>query len=407
MNKTLIRRHPSILAGFMLLSLTLSSCLEISNELSERELIDLTPEDGAVLPASVEAGDTLTLSRGFTFPLLGALRVKAEGVLVIEPGVTITATGGQPPALFIVIESGAKIFAEGTDEAPIVFTATDQVPGAWGGLIIAGKAPINVGTSAIAEIGDITYGGNEPEDNSGVLRYVRVEYTGSSINSEREHNGITLYGVGSGTTIDFVEAYLGADDGMEFFGGTVNVSHVVCVGNQDDQFDFAQGWTGTASYLYIQQIDDAGFIQDRGIEGDNLSSDNQATPFSSPTIRNVTMVGFSSAANPSNNGTDAIRIREGAKGVFDNVVIQNYPGNAVDARSLITLTNLTNEDLTFTKLYFEGITLPPNTALDDGEVSAVNDLTENALRRLNSSRISDRPSGAEFETWRGEFARLP
>ncbi len=393
--------------GFSLvMMLAFSSCLEIDNEIAEDLLIDLLPEDGAVLPSEVVAGDTMVLRQGFEFALLGALRVRDGAVLIIEPGVTVVAAGGQPPALFVVIESGAMILAQGTDEAPIVFTAADKIPGAWGGLILAGRAPINVGTSAIAEIGDIVYGGTEPDDNSGVLRYVRVEYTGSAINSEREHNGITFYGVGSGTTVDFVQAFLGADDGIELFGGTVNLTHVACIGNQDDQFDFAQGWTGAASYLYIQQIDDPDFIQDRGIEGDNLSSDNQAVPFSSPSLSNLTLVGFPSAENPSNSGADAIRIREGAMGVFENVLIQNYPGNAVDARSFVTLDNIDNGSLTFSHLYFDGITQPPNVALDEGEQEAA-DLLRSALDNLNRSLVENPPSGAAIETWSGNFVRFP
>lgn len=390
---------------FLVIILSIYSCLDIENETAILLTFDPTPEDGAVLPAEVMAGDTLFLQRDFSFALLGALRIRSGAVLIIEPGVTVSAAGGQPPSLFVVVESGAKIFAEGTDANPIVFTAADQVPGAWGGLILAGSAPINVGNTAIAEIGDIIYGGDNVSDNSGVLRYVRVEYTGSSINSEREHNGITLYGVGNGTTLDFIEAFAGADDGIELFGGTVNLSHVVCIGNQDDQFDFAQGWTGTAEFIYISQVDDPDYIQDRGIEADNLSSDNEAMPFSNPIIRNVTLVGFPSAQNEQNNGSDAIRVREGVKGEFSNILIMDYPGNNIDVRSAVTINNLAQGTLKFTNVFSSGITLGPNVALDQGE-DLDNGLVTDAINDLQNALIDTPTNGAQFDLWRGDFARL-
>ncbi len=272
-------------------------------------------------------------------------------------------------------------------------------------MIVAGKAPINIGASAIAEIGDIVYGGSDEVDNSGVIKYLRVEYTGSSINSEREHNGVTFYGVGSGTTVDFLQTFQGADDGIELFGGTVNLSHVICVGSQDDQFDYTQGWSGTAEYLYIQQIDDPNYVQDRGIEADNLSSNNAAVPFSAPTLRNVTLVGFPSALNLTNNGSDALRIREGTKGHFSQVVVRNYPGSSLDLRSLVTIQNLLAGDLTFENLYFEGITEAPEVHVDEGEVVTM-ELLDAARELLNEAIVTDPSAGADFDSWRGNFARL-
>lgn len=394
MNKTLII---GILFG-------LTSCLSFDLETQTDEAIDLTPPEGSLLPSTVRSGDTLLLQEGLSFALLGALRVQEGAVLKIEPGVTITAVGGQPPSLFIAVEAGAKILAEGTDEAPIVFTASDQVPGAWGGLIIAGRAPINIGNSAIAEIGDITYGGSQSDDSSGILKYVRVEYSGSAINSEREHNGITFYGVGSGTEVDFIQTFKGADDGIELFGGTVNLSHVACIGSQDDQFDYTQGWTGTVEYLYIQQIDDVHFVQDRGIEADNLSSDNRARPFSSPTIRKVTLKGFESAANALNFDADAMRIREGTKGHFQQVLITNYPGNALDIRGIVTIENLVNQELTFQDIYVDGITDGTHIALDPDESDPQNLLE--ASHSIVARSITNTPhQGAELASWRGRFIR--
>ena len=140
------------------------------------------------------------LEEGQTYTLTGGLHVKAGATLTIEPGVTIVAQDDDQVD-YILIEQGAMIDARGTASAPIVMTSTRKEAGAWGGLHICGKAPINAGTDAKSEIGDASYGGNEPHDNSGILQYVRVEYGGYAFSEEKEANGFTFYGVGDGTTV--------------------------------------------------------------------------------------------------------------------------------------------------------------------------------------------------------------
>ncbi len=360
------------------------------------------------LPAIVSSGQTLTLSEDFDFSLSSALRVEDGGTLVIEPGVTITATAGTATSKFIVIEQGGKIMAEGTAQKPIVMTAVTPSPGAWGGLLIMGKAPINVGTSATAEIGDATYGGTVANDNSGVLKYIRVEYTGAKISDTKEHNGITFSGVGSGTVVDYIEAYKGADDGIEFFGGTVNVNHVVSVGNQDDLFDYAEGWSGTAQNLYLVQLDDAAYPQDKGIEGDNLGSNNAAAPFSNPTISNVTLISFATNKNEENEATDALRIREGSKGNFSNFVIMGWGDNGIDVRSLQTLQNVVDNSLQFSNIYVVAGTegkASTSGRMDDGEVDP-GTVVDDAKAKLAAAVVTTEPAGANFEAWTGPWVRL-
>ena len=142
-----------------------------------------------------------TLESGNTYTLTGGLHVKAGATLTIEPGVTIEAKDDDQVD-YILIEQGAKIDARGTATDPIVMTSERKEAGAWGGLHICGKAPINAGTGAVSEIGDASYGGNDPEDNSGTLQYIRVEYGGYAFSEEKEANGFTFYGVGNGTTVD-------------------------------------------------------------------------------------------------------------------------------------------------------------------------------------------------------------
>lgn len=378
-------------------SLILTSCGE--DDTTETPDQEIVLENNANLPGTVKSGNTLVLSAGYNFNLKNALRVEDGGVLKIEKGVTVTASGANATSLFVVVEQGGKIEAEGTKDEPIVFTASNKEPASWGGLLICGRAPINVGESAIAEIGDASYGGTKANDNSGTIKYVRVEYTGSQINSEKQHNGFTFYGVGNGTTVEYISAYKGADDGVEFFGGTVNVSYVAIVGSQDDQFDFAEGWTGTATNLYLSQIDDATYPQDKGIEGDNLGSNNSATPYSNPTIKNVTIIGFQNNMNGDGESTDGIRIREGAKGNFDNIVIKNYGDDGIDARSIVTLQNLVSGELKFSNVYTSGLGDKPFDAkIDDGETDG-SGTADAAKVALAASIVTTEPLGSGFSAW--------
>ena len=141
---------------------------------------------------------------------------------------------------YILIEQGAKINAVGTAEAPIVMTSEREEAGAWGGIHICGRAHTNAMGGGYSEIGNSPYGGDVEDDNSGVLQYVRVEYTGYAFDEEHEANGISFYGVGNGTTVDHCQAYKGSDDGFEFFGGSVNVSDMVVVSCSDDSFDWTR-----------------------------------------------------------------------------------------------------------------------------------------------------------------------
>lgn len=243
----------------------------------------------------------LELVAGKTYTLKGGYHVEQGGELVIPEGVTIkAATEGVP---YILIEQGGKINAQGTKDKPIVMTSDKSQPGAWGGIHICGKAPINLsGGKGKSEIGDAEYGGNDAADNSGILRYIRLEYTGFAFNEEKESNGFTFYGVGNGTTAEYLQAYMGADDGFEWFGGTVNAKYLVSTGSEDDSFDWTEGWVGKGQFWVAQQAESGDCL----IEADNLSGNFQSTPVSFPTIANLTLIG--------NNSADAargVRLRAG------------------------------------------------------------------------------------------------
>lgn len=263
---------------------------------------------------SVNAGETVTLDASVTYKLTGAVYVEDGGTLVIPAGTKIVATGGT--SAFVTVKQGGKIYANGTATAPVVFTSPAAAPGSWGGLVICGKAPMNKGTSATAEVGNANYGGTVANDNSGSLKFVRIEYAGAIYTADKEFNGLSLFAVGNGTTIDNVSLINGSDDGIEFFGGTVNVSNIVSVGNEDDAFDWTEGWNGTATNVFTKRRADGN--GNRGIEADNNSNNNDASPRSNPTIKNGTFIGATTGE------ADGFKLRVGTYGTFDNIVLSGW-----------------------------------------------------------------------------------
>ena len=270
--------------------------------------------EGTVLKGEIT--EDVTLKSGQTYELDGVYRVKEGATLNIEAGVKIVALYDETVD-YILVEQGAKINAAGTAGNPIVMTSDKEEPGAWGGIHICGRAHTNAeGGTGSSEIGGATYGGNDDADNSGTLQYVRVEYTGYAFDEEHEANGISFYGVGSGTTVDHCQAYKGSDDGFEFFGGSVNVSDMVVVSCSDDSFDWTEGWNGTATNLMAYQEAEStlGYACDCLIEADNNGNDNAAEPVAHPNLSNLLLVG---------NGAEGrgVRLREGTQVTMDNARI--------------------------------------------------------------------------------------
>lgn len=261
----------------------------------------------------------VVLEAGQLYKLTGKLIVGEGAKLTIEAGAKIEATPVQEgeDIRFIAISQGGQIFVNGTATNPVVMTATEKGRGKWGGLVICGKAPINKGITASAEVSELTYGGTVSTDNSGSIKYLRIEYSGFAYNSEKEFNALSLFGVGSGTTIEYVQAHEGSDDGFEFFGGTVNTKYLVSTSNEDDSFDWTEGWNGTNENWYAKLGLGRG---NRGIEADNNSNNHLATPIANPTIKNVTLIGLGDQGSES----QALKLRVGTKGSFDNLVLSNF-----------------------------------------------------------------------------------
>ena len=285
-----------------------------------------TPEPVAAGDLPLEITTPMELVEGNEYFINGSVHVKDGGVLLIPAGMTIKAKQGFEN--FILVERGGKIYATGTEEAPITFTAdaSNASAGYWGGIILNGKAVISgmagVMTEGNTEIdNNILYGGDNNADNSGVLEYVRILYSGARSSSDIEHNGLTLNGVGYGTTIKNIYIAEGADDAIEFFGGSVNVSNLLAVNCDDDCFDFTQGYCGTLENCYGRW--EAGFTSTesdpRGVEADgNLDGDGpDHEPQADFTIRNMTIENLSTTQAMQ----DAIKVRRGAKATIENALV--------------------------------------------------------------------------------------
>jgi hypothetical protein len=269
----------------------------------------------------------LILDASVAHNLTGALLVKDGATLTIEAGTRINALAGGTD-VYILVEKGGKIIADGTEAKPILFTSNASIPkaGDWGGIIINGIAPLSrqasSSSNAATEVkNSIFFGGDDVDDNSGILNYVKLEYTGARIDDEAEHNGLTLNGVGAGTTISNIAILNGDDDAIEFFGGSVNTSNILVVNAKDDMFDFTQGYTGTCTNLYgIREANYTAVTSDpRGIEADGNLDGNTPTDIAQSdfTIDGITII---------NNGdtvdmADAIKVRRGATATITNAYI--------------------------------------------------------------------------------------
>ncbi len=329
----------------------------IMNSCKPEEIIDpadkgVNVRDGGALLLGSYA-ENITLTSDVTYLLSGGVHFESGTILTIQPGTIIESdpTITAAPYCYLMIEKGATINAQGTTNAPIVFTSgvATPSPGDWGGLIINGNAPVNLGVDVDSEIAGYPYGGTNATDNSGIIKYVVVEYGGAKIDPDTEHNGFTFNGVGNGTTVEYIEAINGTDDGIEMFGGTVNLKYVVSWSNTDDGFDWTYGWRGNVQHMVIK----TGNFGDRGIEGDNNSGNYAAEPFSEPILSNVTIIS-SGTQNEDSKDPQGIEMRRGTKGKYYNMIITGFLGSSVRVSDEQTHNNVENGSLEFDYGYMDG-----------------------------------------------------
>ena len=338
----------------------------------EKEGSDGNNGEAVVLEGGEISGrysNDLTLKKG-EYTLTGSLQMEAPATLTIEPGTTITSAASGANIIYILIEQGAKIMAEGTESEPITLTAEEKKAGAWGGLHICGYAHTNASGETTSEIGGALYGGNNDSDNSGSLKYIRIQYSGLALDSEHEANGLSLYGVGNGTKISYVQVLDGSDDGIEFFGGSANIDHCIVENCTDDSFDWTEGWNGTAEYIVAyQSVSECDCL----MECDNNGDNNEASPVAHPTVRYATFVGNNSADNAR-----GLRFREGTYVNLEYALVTGKP-------KPITL------ETTYTDASFaDGKSSIKNTYISGELVNeVVNDQDENIGTYFNADFVSD------------------
>jgi len=275
----------------------------------------------------------MTLVNTHPYMLRGFVRVQAPATLTIQAGTFIVGENSTQGSL--IIKPGAKIMAMGTENAPIIFTSqfavedTTATYGDWGGIILLGNAKINVpgGTAAIEGPGD-SYGGNDDNDNSGEMHFVRIEYAGIAFTLNNEINGLTFGGVGRGTRIDHIQVSYSGDDSYEWFGGTVNCKYLIAFRGWDDEFDTDFGYSGKLQYLVgLRDPEVADQSSSNGFESDNDGSGSLNQPITTPTWWNVSLIGpLETTSTPINSlYKRGMHLRRSSRNRVSNAIIMGWP----------------------------------------------------------------------------------
>ena len=290
-------------------------------------------EDGPInIPTSTtlsgNINTTTTLTSDKVWTLKGYVYVTDGAKLIIQPGTTIISDISEKGAL--CIERGAQILAEGTSSNPIIFTSGkpvgERTPGDWGGIVILGRAKTNRTSEPTIEGGiGKPYGGTNDLDNSGVLRYVRIEYAGIAAMPNSEINALTLGGVGSGTILENIQTIYANDDAFEFFGGTVNGKNLYAYATADDDFDFDFGYTGTITNGVAKR--DPQFVDSgdagNGVECDNDGTGSTSTPYTHPKLFNMILVGPNISTALANHNL-GLRFRRATQFTMKNSIVWGW-----------------------------------------------------------------------------------
>lgn len=313
-----------------------------------------TEGSGPRIRTLTEVPQDLTLHSDTTYVLRGYVKVANGATLTIQPGTRIVGDTTVAGSSLWVLRGG-RILAEGTRENPIVFTSQREPgqrrPGDWGGIVIIGNARINrtanpIFTEGPSDVQENYAGGSDDGDDSGVLRYVRIEFAGYDVSngSGQELNGLSLYAVGNGTTIEYVQTVAGLDDSFEWWGGTVDVRNLVSYESGDDHFDWTEGFSGRGQNLIALQTSQltprpgTGTVSSdpRGMEGDGCEADKAGCtfanqPYSQPVWANFTLIGPGDGVYSATDGSGAV-IRRGSAGTLVNGIIGRWPGVGVSIR---------------------------------------------------------------------------
>jgi len=312
--------------------------------------------------------EPVVLDAAKKYLLKGYVYIKAPASIIIPAGTVIM--GDKDTKGTLVIERGAKIFATGTADKPVIFTSAQPVGsrnyGDWGGVVILGNAKNNISTSAVIEGGITpTHGGNDDADNSGMLRYVRIEFGGIALAPNNEINGLTLGSVGSGTEIDYVQVSYCGDDAFEWFGGAVNAKHLVSHRTWDDDFDTDNGYSGKVQFgVALRDLAIADQSNSNGFESDNDANSSNKTPQTSAIFSNVSVFGhFKSIADTTGAsaliGRGAHIRRNSSQSIFNTVITGYREGVRLD--STVTQGNMTDGKLVLKNITLAGNVVALNT----------------------------------------------
>lgn len=278
------------------IALTFSACtlsLNDDDKSAPTETGIRDAQNRVILEGNITTSRTLVASEKYI--LRGFVRVKSGATLTIPPGTIIF--GDKATSGTLIVERGGKLIADGTASQPIVFTSAQPVGqrsyGDWGGIVLLGNAPTNKPTTTLVEgIPDGPYGGTDPNDNSGILRYVRIEFSGIPITPGNEINGLTMGGVGRGTTIEYVQVSFCGDDSFEWFGGNVNAKYLIAHRGWDDDFDTDFGYSGNVQFgVALRDPAIADQSTSNGFESDNDANGTSESPFTSATFSNISVFG--------------------------------------------------------------------------------------------------------------------
>ena len=343
----------TLFAMLIMVGFTTSTALAQSDDVESRPTVTVTDAD-------INAGDAVHWTNDNVYILSGLVIVEDGAELHIEAGTVVKAQDGQSvDASALMVAKGGKIYAEGTATAPIIFTSvqdnissadllTYEDRGLWGGIILLGAAVTNnasqkeiEGVNEILPSGDTRaqYGGTDDNDSSGIMRYVSIRHTGINIGESdgNEIQGLTLGGVGAGTTLEYIESYASGDDGVEFFGGNVNLKYFVSAFNSDDAVDWDQGYRGKGQFWFVIQGTDAAGA---AAEQDGAGGDENTEPFAKPYVYNATYIGGGASNTPDGDRAEMLMFRDNTGGFYHNSIFTDY--NSTSGGYALTIEDIDN-----------------------------------------------------------------
>ena len=314
----------------------------------------------------------LTLTNNITWQLEGLVTVGGDNAdsatITIEPGTLITGSGDS--ADYFYVNPGSKVYANGTPYAPIVFTSPRDghlgqtpAPGDWGGIVLSGNAPDNKCPAEPFDCRsefnpDLRYGGDDPHDSSGSLRYVQSRYAGFVFTEGREVNAFTFQAVGDGTVLEHLQSYRGKDDGFEWFGGTANAKNLISYEGGDDGFDWDEGWSGKVQFAYAKWAPESLALgNDNGFESSSQADNHDATPRAMPSWSNVTLIGNGAG------GGNGLHLKEGTGGHLSNIVVSGFNK---DGKACLLVDHAATGAIVGADLTLDHAWLDCNTNIADG-----------------------------------------